>query len=98
MSMKVTTLPTKALDGTITLSPANGDTIKYISVAIVQPRVTEDVSEERLTVAELLEVTGNLDDVQAERLAMDTHRRDVESATQCDLRRATLHLQGLPRL
>ena len=27
MSMKVTTLPTKAVDGTITLSPANGDTI-----------------------------------------------------------------------
>ena len=25
--MKVTTLPTKAVDGTITLSPANGDTI-----------------------------------------------------------------------
>lgn len=35
--------------------PIYGDTIKYISVAIVQPRVTEDVSEELLTVAELLD-------------------------------------------
>lgn len=34
--------------------PIYGDSIKFVSMAIVQPRVTEDVSEERLTVEELL--------------------------------------------
>jgi hypothetical protein len=34
--------------------PIYGDTIKQVSMAIVQPRVTEDVSEECITVGELL--------------------------------------------
>jgi hypothetical protein len=34
--------------------PIYGDTIKQVSMAIVQPRVTEDVSEECITVDELL--------------------------------------------
>lgn len=36
-------------------SPIFGDTIKRVSMAIVQPRITEDVSEEELTVDQLLE-------------------------------------------
>lgn len=35
--------------------------------------------------------------VEAERLTMESHRRDVESGAQGNLCRATLHLQGLPR-
>lgn len=34
--------------------PIFGDTIKVVSMAIVQPRITEDVDEEELTVEELL--------------------------------------------
>lgn len=34
--------------------PIYGDSIKTVSMAIVQPRITEDVNEEELTVAELL--------------------------------------------
>ena len=36
-------------------APIFGDSIKNVSMAIVQPRVTEDVSEEMLTVEQLLE-------------------------------------------
>lgn len=36
-------------------SPIFGDSIKKVSMAIVQPRITEDVSEETLTVEQLIE-------------------------------------------
>lgn len=36
-------------------SPIFGDSIKKVSMAIVQPRITEDVSEEALTVEQLIE-------------------------------------------
>ncbi len=36
-------------------SPIFGDAIKKVSMAIVQPRITEDVSEETLTVEQLIE-------------------------------------------
>ena len=45
MSMKVTTLPTKAVDGTITLSPANGDTIKISPQASVFSVIDKAIAE-----------------------------------------------------
>ena len=45
MSMKVTTLPTKALDGTITLSPANGDTINISPQASVFSVIDKAIAE-----------------------------------------------------
>ncbi len=45
MSMKVTTLPTKALDGTITLSPANGDTINISPQARVFSVIDKAIAE-----------------------------------------------------
>lgn len=45
MSMKVTTLPTKALDGTITLSPADGDTINISPQASVFSVIDKAISE-----------------------------------------------------
>ena len=45
MSMKVTTLPTKAVDGTITLSPANGDTINISPQASVFSVIDKAISE-----------------------------------------------------
>ena len=45
MSMKVTTLPTKAVDGTITLSPANGDTINISPQASVFSVIDKAIAE-----------------------------------------------------
>ena len=45
MSMKVTTLPTKALDGTITLSPADGDTINISPQASVFSVIDKAIAE-----------------------------------------------------
>lgn len=45
MSMKVTTLPTKAVDGTITPSPAIGDTIKISPQASVFSVIDKAISE-----------------------------------------------------
>ena len=45
MSMKVTTLPTKAVDGTITLSPANGDTINISPQASVFSVIDQAISD-----------------------------------------------------
>ena len=45
MSMKVTTLPTKAVDGTITPSPANGDTIKISPQASVFSVIDKAIAE-----------------------------------------------------
>lgn len=45
MSMKVTTLPTKAVDGTITLSPANGDTIEISPQASVFSVIDQAISD-----------------------------------------------------
>ena len=45
MSMKVTTLPTKAVDGTITPSPANGDTINISPQASVFSVIDKAIAE-----------------------------------------------------
>ena len=45
MSMKVTTLPTKAVDGTITLSPADGDTINISPQASVFSVIDKAIAE-----------------------------------------------------
>ena len=45
MSMKVTTLPTKAVDGTITLSPAPGDTIDIKPQASVFSVIDQAISD-----------------------------------------------------
>ena len=45
MSMTVTTLPTKAVDGTITLSPANGDTINISPQASVFSVIDKAIAE-----------------------------------------------------
>lgn len=45
MSMTVTTLPTRALDGTITPSPANGDTIKISPQASVFSVIDQAISD-----------------------------------------------------
>ena len=45
MSMKVTTLPTKAPDGTVTLSPADGDTINISPQASVFSVIDKAIAE-----------------------------------------------------